>query len=370
MDKLQFDFQVKSATDGKTNIICLTSIVTQDGRTFRIPEELQMATHHTELIKTQAYSKIKNTLKKRHQSRKIWISLSKELSTTYLDEEQNLQFNDYFLEEIIEDKTPTTTETSTDRSMIKLLEKLLEDKQKESEIQNLGKLAKDFMIDKFTGKNSNANQWIDEFEKECDRFKITEGKKKIEILKFFLEKACKDWYTCMLLKFTVESEWEMWKKNFCETFANKGWSPIRYALSFRYQTGSLLEYAIKKEKLLLEVRKSIDKGTLIDLIAAGLPNFICDKIDRESLTETEDLYNEIGNLEHLINKNKWESKKNRDYNTKEKIEKTPCKICKDKNKGIRYHSESTCWFRDKEDKIKHVNNSELEVELNCKDQKN
>lgn len=370
MEKLRFDFAVKSASDGKTNVMCLISIGTPDGRTFNIPDEYQPTSLHTELTKTQSFGKIKNTLKKRHQSRNIWIGLSDELSKVYLDEDENLQFNDFFLEEIVENKTPVTAETSANQSMINLLEKLLEEKQKDSEIQNLGKLANDFMIVKFTGKNLNAYQWINDFEKECERFRITQDKRKIEILRFFLEKTSENWYSCMLIKFTVESEWEKWKKNFCETFANKGWSPIRYALSFRYQTGSLLDYAIKKEKLLLEVRKSIDTGTLIDLIAAGLPNFISDMIDRENLKQTEDLYYEIGKLEHFVNKNKFETKNNKDLNSKEKNEKTACKICKDKNKGTRYHSESACWFKDKEDKIKHVNNSELEVELNCKDQKN
>lgn len=75
------------------------------------------------------------------------------------------------------------------------------------------------------------------------QFHIEEDKKKIEILKNFLEHSSMDWYSCMLMKFTVESKWDKWEKNFCDTFANKGWSPIRYALAFKYQSGSLLEYA-------------------------------------------------------------------------------------------------------------------------------
>lgn len=292
------------------------------------------------------------------------------MSQIHLDEEENLQFNEHILEEIQERKTPTLAEISADQSMIKLLEKLLKEKEKDYEVQNLGKLANDFMIEKFTSKYSNAQQWIKHFEEECKRLRIIQDKQKIEILKLFLEKTCNDWYSCMLMKVTVDSEWEEWKRKFCETFANKGWPPITCALSFRYQTGSLLDYAIKKERLLLEVRKSIDKGTLIDIIATSLPNFICDLIDRETLKETEDIYNEIGKLEHLVDKKKFENKKSRDYNTKVTIEKTPCKICKEKNKGTRYHPESTCWFKDKEDRIKHVNKSKLEVELNCKDQKN
>lgn len=76
-------------------------------------------------------------------------------------------------------------------------------------------------------------------------------------------------------------------------------------MSFKYLTGSLLEYAVRKEKQLLEVRKMIDKGTLINLIAASLANFITDRIDREVLKETEDLFNEIGKLEHITEKRKF-----------------------------------------------------------------
>jgi len=36
--------------------------------------------------------------------------------------------------------------------------------------------------------------------------------------------------------------------------------------------GSLVDYAVKKERLVLEIRKTIDLGTLIDIIAVGLPN--------------------------------------------------------------------------------------------------
>jgi len=56
-------------------------------------------------------------------------------------------------------------------------------------------------------------------------------------------------------------------------------------MEFKYRTESLLEYAIRKEKILLEIDKTINKNTLIDLIAVGLPSFITDKIDRKKLKE-------------------------------------------------------------------------------------
>lgn len=293
---------LRAETDGKSSIICLTSIGTPDGRIFGLPDDMQNATLHTELIKTEIFGKIKNTLKKRHQFRKIWITLTEELSNIYLDDEGNLQFGNYYLEEITEKEVEKSTQSTSNETIEKLLKKILEDKQQKSEVKNLGKIANDFMIDKFNGRNSNACQWINEFEKECERCMVEEDRKKIEVLKFFLENASADWYTCMILKYTVESEWNDWKKNFIETFGNKGWSPIKYAFSFKYQSGSLLDYALKKEKLLLQIRKSMDTETLIDLIAIGLPDYVSNNIDRDNLQETQDLYNEISKLEHLVKK--------------------------------------------------------------------
>lgn len=162
---------------------------------------------------------------------------------------------------------------------------------------------------------------MNSFEKECERFEINEDEKKIEILRLFLDKSCIDWYSSMIIKLTLNSEWQNWKGKFCETYANKGWTPVTYAIAFKYKNGSLLEYAIKKERLLLEIRKSINKGTLIDLIAAGLPNFVLNRIDREELKETEDLFNELNKCEHLINKKRYEQKIYTDPEEKNKTEK-------------------------------------------------
>lgn len=352
MEKLKFEFKCVAAADGKANTIIITSITDKNNVMYKLPEEDIYATKHTLLVETPAYAKVKNSLKKRHQMRKVWITLSEEMKEIYLDEEENLQFNDKFLEEIDELQKIVSEE---ENPMIKLLEKLIENTQR-SEEKSLTKITKEFMTEKFSSKISNAGQWISEFEKECERFNINQDKRKIEALKFFLDKPILDWYGSMLLKLTINSEWDQWKTIFCETFANKGWSPIRYALSFRYQTGSLIDYAIKKEKLLLEIRRTMDTGTLIDLIASGLPNFIVDKIDRESVQTTEELCNEIGKLEHLIKKKSVTLNNNKNEFQK----KMPCKVCKDKGKGTRFHAEDKCWFNNEKKELEHT--SLLEVE--------
>ncbi|KAK9878436.1 hypothetical protein WA026_022076 [Henosepilachna vigintioctopunctata] len=91
MDKLRFDFAVKTSTDGKSNVICITSIGTPTGQVFVIPDEYQPASLHQVIINTSNYSKVRKTLNKRHQTRKIWIPLTDEISKTYLDEAQSIQ---------------------------------------------------------------------------------------------------------------------------------------------------------------------------------------------------------------------------------------------------------------------------------------
>jgi len=84
-----------------------------------------------------------------------------------------------------------------------------------------------------------------------------------------------------LTKLTVTAKWSEWKNRFLETFADKGWSIVTYALSFKYKERSLIDYAMRKERLLLDMNREIGTKTLIALIAVELPEFIMNKIDKE-----------------------------------------------------------------------------------------
>lgn len=348
MHKLRFDFIVRANVDDKSNAIYITSIGTEDGRTYVLPIELQLAAHHDEISKTKTFSKIKSTLKKRHQHRKIWVNLTPELSAVYLDEAENIQFGDCYLEEIQLAPTETTS-----------AEQLMEDHGQLNNI-NIKRVTQEFLLQKFDHTKTNVKQWITNFENECLRFNICHDKKKIEVLKFFLESTALDWYNSELIKLTIEAEWDKWTDSFCNTFASKGWSYVRHAFSFRYQTGSLLEYTLKKENLLLNVRQTIDIGTLIDLIVMGLPQVVADKINRETLQQPRDLHNEIGKLEYLVrDANNFKNSYNKNIN---KQTKKPCQVCIKKGKGSRYHQETECRF--------NVNNSLLEAELHNDQQKN
>jgi len=79
---------------------------------------------------------------------------------------------------------------------------------------------------------------------------------------------------------------------------------------------------------------------------------VADKIDRGILQGTEDLYNEIGKLEHLVGKNKYEKKSilHSDTKSKQTVEKKPYRICFNDKKGNRFHPEENCWLKAKNKK--------------------
>lgn len=93
-----------------------------------------------------------------------------------------------------------------------------------------------------------------------------------------------------------------------------------------------MDYAIKKENLYWT--RGIDPGTLVDLTAAGSPEFV---LDREKKTKSKDK--------------------------------------QQKHKCVSYHPEAACWFKVKEEDrlnirfIKPVNNSVIDVELKETQQK-
>ena len=100
MTKLSFTFQMKSSQDGKTNFIAITSISTEDDKTFLIPEKYQAVALHKKICETNSFAIIKNKLKRRHQHRNVWIAVSDKLQNTYFDEDRNIMFMNMYLDEV------------------------------------------------------------------------------------------------------------------------------------------------------------------------------------------------------------------------------------------------------------------------------
>ncbi|XP_076661002.1 uncharacterized protein LOC143364671 [Halictus rubicundus] len=371
MAKLQFECEMAADEDPKSSTILIKSITDEDGKKFHIPRCYQSYKQHPELIKLPEFKKIINTLKKRGQCRKVWIKLNDESLPLYKDESGNMIVKDFLLEDIStpEQTAPSTSKIQEDETLIKLLEKLggREKPAEESKDRNLNKLCGKFVLDKFEGKKVNANQWLQTYESECDRLNIESDVEKIEALRLFLDDAVKDWFNSMLIKHTLNSEWRTWKEKFLQTFADKGWSSVTYAVNNKYFTGSILEYALKKERLLLESNKNMDDRILVDLIAEGLPTFVRNKIDRQDTTTPVKLFSELRKYENIGKKSNKIMKTEARSNLKQ-----PCKICESKGNKNRYHPEELCWFKEDRNKSiekKRITNTILEID-NTEDPKN
>lgn len=202
-----------------------------------------------------------------------------------------------------------------------------------------------FVLEKFSGKiGQNAKFWLEDFEKECIRFNIHNDEEKITCLRLFLEGSSEDWYTSNKYKLGLKN-WNLWSKTFLQTFSNKGWSNIRYAYSFKYMEnfGSMLDYALKKERLLLECERTMTDESRISHIVVGLPVHIQNRLDKENIETTEDLMNEIQKYDSFTNRINHINSQKKDSTKVEGIrKKTPCSVCTALGKPNRFHPAEIC----------------------------
>lgn len=84
---------------------------------------------------------------------------------------------------------------------------------------------------------------------------------------------------------------------FLDSFSQKGWFETHNAVTFRYFSDSLSEYALKKENLLINVHNHIDERTKIILIITGLPYFVREKIDPADISTVSNLLRKLNSLE-------------------------------------------------------------------------
>ena len=142
-----------------------------------------------------------------------------------------------------------------------------------------------------------------------------------------------------------------------KVFGSRNFTAVRNVYNFKYFSGRLIDYALKKENLILDLDDKISENTRIDIIVMGLPLSIQDKLKRENLNKIDDLLKELSNLDlqkQELKKNNYNIKTN---NNKIITEKKPCSICYELKKPNRYHPEEKCWF-----KTKKINNIDVEDE--------
>lgn len=351
---------LRTEPDGKTMKIRILSIAEiNDPITYAFPYEYQEIEQHPELGKLQTVKRTCSSLKKRNQFRNIKISLPPDIVPLYMDSDRNFIFRDYTLEEVQMDKSEELGNESM--SEFKQFINGLQQKTIDS-----GSMTRSFVLEVFKGKSQNAEYWMRNFESECDRHGILSDEKKIEALRLFLAENGEEWFSAAHVKLSSVGTWLSYRESFLQTFSDEGWINVRMAFGYKFLGGSLLEYALRKEKLLLEVDPEMSIKTRIYLIVVGLPIYVQDRIDKGEINSTENLMSHLRKLESLVNK------KNQKATVKtvtsnpivSSVEKKPCFICERLGKPGRYHPTELCRNKIRHNQIELVNNLEMEERLN------
>jgi len=366
--KLRFYITMTASPDPKTGVTVIRTVtLAEQNRTFIFPENYQTIHHHKEIMELPAAKAALKALTKRGAFRNITISLEPELSQLYFDEDLNPIFKGIMLEE-------------------EILEPSVNQTPKESSVPEsrdiLDKITKRFVITRYNNINQNASLWITTFEAECERFKLPIGRR-AEALRLFLDDTAADWYSSLIINNSVESEWKFWRDEFLAAFTKRGWEHVAYAFDYQYLSGTLTDFVIKKNKLLLEIDPQFPERQRVDLIVCNFPKYVREKLDRETTNSVRKLLESVKNYETLITTRKQKSPNiEKKFNTskigkptyaspsttsgakpRSPTRRSPCPHCL-KLGSNRYHPEAVCWYRntDNQDKNRKVNQIELELD--------
>lgn len=361
--KAKFHF-ASEALDSKTTVVKVKTIQLIDQpEIFQFPPELQTSTNHSLLFEHPVTKGVVKSLKLRNKFRNVVITLTDgELRNTYLDEEGNVVFNEYYLEVVRTNKLPSAPST-----------------ENPSQEKSLHSVSKNMVLDKFNGKNFNAESWLELFKTECERLDIQE-RRFAEILRLCLEGTALEWYSIFLKINSLSHPWEFWNNSFIDTFSEKSWSEIAYAYNFKYLSGSLLDFALKKRNRLIDIDPKLTIESQINLIVIALPHFVIPRLEKKKIVKMEDLMSTLRQMEPLVNKfnipysNTRGGENHKPTNISDKQKKQnahdPCAYCDSRGFPNRLHAEKLCRLKMgnqtgnyRNDKIKIANNIEIQDEI-------
>ncbi|XP_014286326.1 uncharacterized protein [Halyomorpha halys] len=306
---------------------------------YRVPTELKNLALHEQL-----FEKIRSRITpiiKMGGYRTMELQINRELQRTYCYEQGKFHINLSIHRELHgrnvasndsmdEAKPPNDISLTTIQGFedIKISK---DDKVSPREIE------KKFSLPKFDGKQDAAN-WIDEFEKECERFNIIDDKRKVEVLKNLLDDDIQEWYRANLIELKPPC-WKCWKRSFLLVHGKKSWSAIREAFGYKYDFGSLIEFAREKERLLLEADKDIPEAFRIYQIVCELPIDIQDGLERNKIKSINDLIQELEKFEvSCVILKEFGGK--RKLVRQLEFEEKPCTVCE--TLGYTYHPVLGC----------------------------
>lgn len=329
---------------------------------YLVPEEFKDVSIHISLSNKKTIKNAMSAIKSQKGYRTVAVKIDEDIKKEYFDEANNVCFRELPLEECdpISNSRVAEAEQSELESRIRQLENQLYLNSKQEEIK-LHQIEKKFVLEKFEKNQSDPKEWLTKFEEECSRFQVNSDRGKIQALRFFVMGPTKDWFEINLKKIGVNGHWNTWKESFLNVFVDKGWYIVRKAFNYKYLGGSLIDYALMKERLCLEVEPKGTELSRTNLIVFGLPKEAQEKLDREKINKLEDLYAELRKLEDSFSRKKKENPssprlkissdpkifKRDEFHSKNEVQRKACSICVAIGFPNRYHLVEECRNRNK-----------------------
>lgn len=352
----QFRFYaiVEEAPDKKTNVHMLKWIQPVGSELYyEFPTELQDVNEHPEICAIIKVKHVLSTMKTRGTYRIFTLTLPSEIAALYTDAEGDITYREIYLQATMDpEHNIKTTKKEKEENISTLLQQIVDATNKEipsetTSRKNIRKIHEDFVLEHFNGKNFPVSNWFQTFEQECARCQVTSDEDKILILGLFLDGAAKDWFSSKVITIGLNASFEAWKEVFLDSFRETGWDKYRESYTFRYVGGSLVDYALRKENLLVNIRDNFPTDILIDLIVIYLPIIVQFKIEKTKVTSMKDLLAELRKLESLVQGRKTFT------NQKNQIpvpiaDRTPCPYCEKRGSPGRFHPEALCKLKKKE----------------------
>lgn len=325
-----------SSADPKTTVVNVKTVEC-DEMLFRFPPHLQAITLHPKIAETAVYKAARKSMTSRGQFRVFNVTLPAESARLYFDAESNPIFSDELLEEVRDDPVSQSPKSMLIPTVV-------------NSSRSLTTILKDAVVEKFDGKFINATAWLEIFESECVRLEVSEDRY-WEAIRLFLEAGAVDWFNSARVEIKSK-QWALWKASFLSSFQSKGWSSSRAAYTFRFISGSLVEYANKKRSLLVNMNPAIDEFSKLSLIVHGLPFAVQDKLDRNTIQNCSDLFEKLNSLDRSSRpfpksadgskSNFTTFSKSSFQNQNSNVKKGPCTYCEKKGHPGRSHFEADC----------------------------
>ncbi len=165
--RAKFLIAAEASVDSKMTVVRLKRIqVSSEAEIYSFPNNAQTPKDHQKLFETAIMKNDVKSLKTRGQFRNLNVTLSEELAALYFDSEGNVQFNGEYLDQITDQKQINPVTLSSE---------VIERKTK-----SLHSITKDFVLDKFSGKNQNAKLWLETFIRECVRMEVLSNSQQID----------------------------------------------------------------------------------------------------------------------------------------------------------------------------------------------